>query len=306
MRARKNRIKFAVMSLAVAILLGGCKLTLLDPKGPVGLDERNLILIATALMLIVVIPVIVLTLVFAWWYRASNAKATYLPKWAHSSAIEAVVWGVPLMIIIVLGWLAWTTTHQLDPYRPLAAKDKTLVIDVVALDWKWLFVYPDKHIATVNEVAFPVGTPVEFHVTSDSVMNSFFIPGLAGQIYAMAGMQTKLSLIASEAGTFDGMSANYSGAGFSGMKFKALALPKKDYDAWVAKVRAKGKPLDAPSYAALAKPSSDNPAAYYAPADPGLFQGLIGKYMGTSRHTDQNMQHDTPAMPASMKMEGME
>lgn len=303
MNTNGPRLKFAIMSVAIILFLSGCKLTVLDPKGPIGADEKNLILISTGLMLIVVVPVILLTLIFAYWYRASNDRAKYLPKWAHSNRIEAVVWIVPIVIILVLGSLAWTTTHRLDPYRPLAPREKTLMIDVVALDWKWLFVYPDQRIATVNEVAFPVNTPVEFHVTSDAVMNSFFIPGLAGQIYAMAGMQTKLGVIASEAGSFDGISANYSGAGFSGMKFKALAMPEQDYLAWVAGVKAKGGPLDGPSYAALARPSMSNPAAYYSPADPGLFQGLIDKYMGASSPAGEHAHGTAPAeMPAGMNM----
>lgn len=292
----KTAFSASLLALATAVLLGGCKLTLLDPKGPVGAGEKDLILISTGLMLLVVIPVIVLTLVFAWWFRASNARATYWPKWAHSGRIEAVVWGVPLVIILILGTLAWTSTHRLDPYRPLAPADQTMVVDVVALDWKWLFLYPEEHVATVNEVAFPVGRAVEFRVTSDAVMNSFFIPGLGGQIYAMAGMQTKLHLLASEAGTFEGMSANYSGAGFSGMKFKAHALSQPEFEAWVARVRAAGRPLDDAAYAALAKPSSNNPVAYYAPADPALFDGLIAKYLGAPpmQGKGHDMMHHGP------------
>lgn len=273
-----RRLRAASFTVAVALLSAGCRFTVLDPKGPIAAREKELILISTGLMLIVVIPVIVLTIVFAYWYRASNARAKSLPDWARSDAIEAVVWGVPLLIVIVLGSLAWTTTHALDPYRPLAADDKTLVIDVVALDWKWLFVYPEQNVAAVNEVALPVGTPVRFEITSDAVMNSFFIPGLAGQIYAMAGMRTELGVIADEAGTFDGLSANFSGAGFSGMKFKALAMSRADFDAWIGKVREAGRPLDAAAYADLAKPSSNNPVAYYAPGSPALLQSLVDKY----------------------------
>lgn len=278
------------LSLATLLFLGGCKLTLLDPKGPIGEGEKNLILISTGLMLLVVIPVIVLTLVFAWWFRASNTRATYRPKWAHSTRIEAVVWGIPCVIIVILGTLAWTTTHTLDPYRPLAAPDKTMVIDAVSLDWKWLFIYPDQRVATVNELAFPAGTPVEFHVTSDSVMNSFFIPGLGGQIYSMAGMQTKISLLADAPGEFEGMSSNYSGAGFSGMKFKVHALSAADFASWLARVKASPSALDAQSYAALAAPSQDNPVAYYSPADPKIYDGLIAKYLGLTPDAIATMQ----------------
>jgi cytochrome o ubiquinol oxidase subunit 2 len=195
--------------------------------------------------------------------------------------------------------LAWTTTHELDPYRPLSTPDKTLVVDAISLDWKWLFIYPDQRVAVVNELALPVGTPVEFHVTSDAVMNSFFIPGLGGQIYSMAGMQTKISLLASEPGEYDGMSSNYSGAGFSGMKFKAHALAPADFAAWLARVRASSTPLDTRSYAALAAPSENNPVSYYSPADPAIYDGLIAKYLGLKPEAITTRQDRMP-MPPTM------
>lgn len=197
------------------------------PEGQVGIEQKNLILIATGLMLLVVIPVIIMTLAFAWKYRASNKAATYTPDWSHSTKIEAAVWIIPILIIIALGYVTYHSTHKLDPYRPLDSDVKPVQIDVVALDWKWLFIYPEQGIATVNKIVFPANTPVNFRVTSDAVMNSFFIPGLGGQIYAMAGMTTKLHLIANENDEFDGISANYSGAGFTGMKFKLLPPPRK-------------------------------------------------------------------------------
>ena len=204
-------------SLALISCLSGCsELHVLDPKGSVGAAEKSLIITSTVTMLIVVIPVIILTLFFAWRYRASNRNATYAPKWAHSTAIEVVVWTIPTLIILFLGILTWKTTHELDPYKPLESSVKPINVEVVALDWKWLFIYPDLGIATVNQVAFPVGTPVNFRITSDSVMNSFFIPQLGSQIYAMAGMQTRLHLIADEAGDYAGVSANYSGQGYLG------------------------------------------------------------------------------------------
>jgi len=281
-KSRLGRLRSASIVLGFALLLAGCRFVVLDPSGPIAAKEKQLILISTALMLLVVLPVIILTLIFAFWYRASNTRANAMPTWAHSNAIEVVVWTVPLLIVITLGWLAWTTTHALDPYRPLEGNGTpTLEIDVVALDWKWLFVYPGENIATVNEVAFPVDTPVRFQITSDTVMNSFFIPGLAGQIYAMAGMRTELSLIANKAGTFGGLSANYSGAGFSGMRFKALAMSPADFDAWTRKVASSGQPLDAAAFDDLARDKSNSPVVYYAPGNPGLLQGLIDKY----RHT---------------------
>jgi cytochrome o ubiquinol oxidase subunit II len=273
------------LALAAFLPLGGCQFALMDPKGQIGVHEKSLILLSTGLMLIVVVPVIVLTLVFAYWYRSSNGKATYMPNWAHSNRIEAVVWTVPCLIILAMAGIAWKTTHELDPYKPIASTAKPIRIDAIALDWKWLFVYPDQHIAVVNQVAFPVGVPVDFHVTSDSVMNSLFIPRLGGQIYAMAGMETELHLIANEAGSYDGMSANFSGSGFSGMKFKALATSSADFDAWVQKIRQTGGPLDGSSYATLEKPSENNAVAYFAPAESGLFEQLIEKYRGKSSDT---------------------
>ena len=230
----KNRYPrlLGLLPLIGTLLLSGCNMTLLNPKGQVGLDERNLIITATLLMLLVVVPVIVMTFLFAWKYRASNTNATYTPKWNHSTKIEIAVWAVPVLIIIALGYVTYKSTHALDPYKPLESDVKPVTIEVVALDWKWLFIYPEQGIATVNKIVFPAHTPINFKITSDAVMNSFFIPALGGQIYAMAGMQTKLHLIANENAEMDGISANYSGAGFTGMKFKAIATTQEDFDAW--------------------------------------------------------------------------
>ena len=266
--------------LGMMLMLGGCKWSLLDPKGQVGLDERNLIITATLLMLLVVVPVIIMTFAFAWKYRASNTKATYAPKWSHSTKIEIAVWLVPILIIIALGYVTYKSTHALDPYRPLDSEVKPINIEVVALDWKWLFIYPDLGIATVNKIVFPEHTPVNFKITSDTVMNSFFIPGLGGQIYAMAGMQTKLHLIANQKAEMDGISANYSGAGFTGMKFKAISTSQEEFDAWVAEVKAAPKQLDQAEYEALAKPSQNNPVALYSTYTPDLFQKVVDKYEG--------------------------
>ena len=255
-------------------------MTLLDPVGQVGIDEKNLIITATLLMLLVVIPVIAMTFIFAWKYRASNTKATYAPKWSHSTKIEVVIWTVPILIIIALGVITYKSTHALDPYRPLESDVKPITIEVVAMDWKWLFIYPEQGIATVNKIVFPANTPVNFRITSDTVMNSFFIPGLGGQIYAMAGMQTKLHLIANKNAELDGISANYSGAGFTGMKFKAIATSQAEFDAWVSEVKASPKQLDTAEYAALTKPSQNNPVELYSSYAPNLFQTIIDKYEG--------------------------
>ena len=255
-------------------------MTLLDPVGQVGIDEKNLIITATLLMLLVVVPVILMTIIFAWKYRASNKNATYAPKWSHSTKIEVVIWTVPILIIIALGVITYKSTHALDPYRPIQSDVKPVTIEVVAMDWKWLFIYPDQGIATVNKIVFPANTPVNFRITSDTVMNSFFIPGLGGQIYAMAGMTTKLHLIANKNAELDGISANYSGAGFTGMKFKAIATSQAEFDAWVNEVKASPKQLDQAEYAALSKPSQNNPVALYSSYAPNLFQTIIDKYEG--------------------------
>jgi len=271
---------FGILPLLGMLLLSGCNLAVLNPKGQVGIDERNLIVTATILMLLVVVPVIVMTVVFAWKYRASNKNATYTPDWAHSYKIEAVTWSIPLLIIVALGIVTWETTHSLDPYRPLDSDVKPVTIQVIAQDWKWVFIYPDLGIATVNEVEFPANTPVNFRITSDSVMTSFFIPGLGGQIYAMAGMTTQLHLIANEQGVFDGMAANYSGEGFSDMKFKAHATTPAEFEAWVNTVKASPKQLQMDAYNALAKPSIKNPVEYFSAVQPNLFQTIVDKYEG--------------------------
>jgi cytochrome o ubiquinol oxidase subunit II len=262
----------------LAACLSGCSAGILDPKGSVGVAEKQLIATSTWAMLIVVIPVIVLTLWFAYRYRATNRSATYAPKWSHSTAIEVVVWTVPTLIILFLGVLTWNTSHDLDPYKPIESNVKPITVDVVALDWKWLFIYPDLGIATVNQLALPVGTPVNFNITSDSVMNSFFIPQLGTQIYAMAGMQTRLHLIADHAGDFDGLSANFSGKGFSDMKFRTLATNQQDFDAWVQKVKASSTQLSMDKYAQVAQPSEKVPVQYFSTVDPKLFNNIIAKY----------------------------
>jgi cytochrome o ubiquinol oxidase subunit II len=250
----------------------------LDSKGAIGKAEVSLIATSVYAMLIVVIPVILLTLFVAWKYRASNRNATYAPKWAHSTGIEVAIWTIPTIIILFLGILTWKTTHELDPYKPIESNVKPINVEVVALDWKWLFVYPDLGIATVNQIAFPVGTPVNFKITSDSVMNSFFIPQLGGQIYAMAGMQTKLHLIADHAGDYAGISANYSGAGFSDMKFRALAMSQADFDAWLKQVKSSPDNLSMDVYAGVARPSEKAAVKYFSTVDPKLFNNIVAKY----------------------------
>ncbi|HEV2269659.1 MAG TPA: ubiquinol oxidase subunit II [Steroidobacteraceae bacterium] len=298
-----------LLPLSAVLLLSGCQWVVLDPKGPIGLQERSIILTATVLMLLVVVPVIALILIFAWRYRASNESADYRPEWSHSNRIEAVVWLVPCLIIAALGVITWRSAHSLDPYRPLASKVEPIRIEAVALDWKWLFIYPDQKVATVNQVAFPANVPVEFHITSATVMNAFFIPQLGSQIYAMAGMQTQLHLLANEPGTYQGLSSNYSGDGFSGMTFKAIALPQRGFDAWVARVRASQQRLGAAGYERLARPSENNPVAYYSQVRPNLFADIVaGRLQGpTGGLLARAAAHAKPTAPMApmSSMSGM-
>ncbi|KLD76397.1 ubiquinol oxidase subunit II [Xanthomonas hyacinthi] len=290
----------SALSLLPALLLAGCDAAILNPKGQIGHDEKTLLITSVVLMLLVVIPVIVMTLAFAWRYRASNTKARYEPNWSHSTAIEVVVWSIPCMIILVLAVLTWRSSHALDPYKPLDSKVKPITIEAVALDWKWMFIYPEQGIATVNEIAFPVDTPLNFRITSDTVMNSFFIPHLGTQIYAMAGMETKLHLIANEPGDYFGLSANYSGHGFSKMGFTARATDQAGFDAWVAKVKAAPKALDQAEFQILAANRNDKaqyPVTYYASVQDGMFKSLLDKYMmGKGHHMEGH--HDHPASAA--------
>jgi cytochrome o ubiquinol oxidase subunit II len=271
-------------------LLGGCHYALLDPEGPIGADEKSLMILSTALMLIVVVPVIVMTLVFAWHYRASNSRATFAPDWAHSSRIELVVWLVPCVIIAILGTVTWTSTHRLDPNREIAASVKPIEVEVVSLDWKWLFIYPDLNIASVNELAFPVGTPVHFRITSSSVMNSFFIPQLGSQIYTMTGMETQLNLLASAAGDYRGISANFSGDGFSDMSFDARAMSQDDFDNWVKAVRAAKGDLTMDAYRQLAQPSERAPVSHYGDVEPTVFHDVLNECADGSPCTDDAMR----------------
>jgi cytochrome o ubiquinol oxidase subunit II len=270
-------------------------LVLLHPAGAVAAQQGHLIVVSTVLMLLVIVPVMALTVLFAWRYRKSNTAATYKPDWDHSTQLELVIWAAPLLIIIALGAVTWISTHTLDPYRPLHAKAghpvsagaaaapadaeavKPLVVDVVALDWKWLFIYPEQGIAVVNDLAAPVDTPITFRITASSVMNSFFIPSLAGQIYAMPGMQTELHAVMNRPGDYDGFSANYSGAGFSDMRFKFHSVSAADFDRWVQSAKASGRALDREQYLQLARPSEREPVRRYAQVGDGLYDSILAQ-----------------------------
>src|SRR5919112_4795286 len=262
----------ALAVLTASGLLAGCNMTVMDPSGDIAVQQRNLIIASTALMLLVILPVIALTFIFAWRYRASNTDATYDPEFHHSTQLEVVIWTVPLLIIIALGAMAWISTHTLDPYRPLGrlapnkpvpADVKPLTVEVVALDWKWLFIYPEHGIASVNEMAAPVDRPIAFRITSSSVWNTFYVPALAGMIYAMPGMETKLHAVINKEGEFTGISGMYSGSGFSRMNFGFRSLTQQGFDEWVAKARSAGTPLDRAAYLKLEKPSEEEPVRYY-------------------------------------------
>ncbi|OON37532.1 cytochrome o ubiquinol oxidase subunit II [Izhakiella australiensis] len=304
MRLRKYNKSLGILSLiAGTLLLSGCNSALLDPKGQIALEQRSLILTAFGLMLIVVIPAIAMAVIFAWKYRASNTNAKYSPNWSHSNKVEAVVWTIPILIILFLGILTWKSTHALEPSKPLASDVKPIEVEVVALDWKWLFIYPEQGIATVNQLAFPANTPVNFRITSNSVMNSFFIPTLGSQIYAMAGMQTKLHLIANQAGTYDGISSNFSGRGFSGMKFKAIATPDNaTFEQWVAQAKQSPNALNSmEDFEKLAAPSENNPVEFFSSVKPELFKDIIEKFMShgngmkMSEHEGMDMNHSAHA-----------
>jgi len=267
------------LGIGALMLLSGCTLDVLTPKGDIGAQEKTLFLTALGLMLLIVVPVILMTLYFAWKYRASNTKATYMPRWAHSTRIEVVVWTIPCIIVAILGVLTFKSTHALDPFKPIESTVKPINIEVVSMDWKWLFIYPDYDIATVNQIAFPVDAPVNFRITSSSLMNTFFIPQLGSMIYSMAGMETKLHLIAREPGDYAGLSGNYSGSGFSGMRFRALATTNEEFEAWIAKAKAADNPLTPASYAALLQPSQYDPVSFYSSTPTGMFDNIIHSTM---------------------------
>lgn len=266
-------------TLACAGSCGAGHWTLLDPMGPIGADEKTLILTAFGLMLIVVLPVIFMTFAFAWKYRASNKAATYQPKWDYSGKIETIIWIVPAVIVTTLGILVWKSSHDLDPYKPTASAVPPVQVEAVSLDWKWLFIYPQLGIATVNRLVIPTGVPVSFHITSDSVMTSFFIPRLGSQIYAMNGMQTRLHLVAAHPGTYRGLNTQFSGAGFSGMYFDTVATSQQGFDAWVKQVRQSPTKLDEAAFKQLELPSQNNPPAFFSAVKPHLFDQIIQKYM---------------------------
>ena len=273
--------------LVIASLLAGCsQLVVLFPAGDVAAQQGRLVVVATVLMLLIIVPVIFLTLLFAWRYRhnSRHAEAEYDPDWNHSTKLELVIWAAPLMIVIALGAITWIRTHQLDPYRPLdrisankalPTDIKPLEVQVVSLDWKWLFFYPEQGIATVNELAAPVDRPIRFKLTSSTTRNAFYVPDLAGMIYTMPGMQTELNAVINKPGVYRGMSSHYSGAGFSGMTFKFHGLSPADFAQWVARAKAEGQPLTRDAYRTLAQPSARHPVTRFASVENGLYERVL-------------------------------
>lgn len=260
-------------------LLSGCSdLRLLEPGGPIGAADRNVILVAFGLMLIVLIPAVIMSFAIPWHYRATNPKAVYAPDWKESNRIEAVVWTVPALIVAALGVLVWISTERLDPYKPIASAQAPVEVEAVSMDWKWLFIYPHLGIATVNQLAFPAKTPLSLRITSDTVMTAFFIPRLGSQIYAMAGMDTRLNLEADKPGKYLGENTQYSGRGFSRMHFDALAMSRTDFNRWVKKVRQSPQVLDHASLAQLEKPSAGVPVEHFSAVSTNLFDSIIAKY----------------------------
>jgi cytochrome o ubiquinol oxidase subunit II len=260
---------------AAAAPLAGC-VGVLTPRGPIGAAEQLVLFDSTIIMLAIVVPVIVAVAGFAWWFRASHSRAFYWPEWEFSGALELIVWSIPALVIVFLGGIAWFGSRALDPFRPIIGFEAVPVeVEVVALDWKWLFIYPDEGIASVNTLAVPIGQPIHFRLTSSGVMNSFFVPELGSQIYTMAGMTSQLYLEADEPGTYRGFSANFSGDGFSGMHFDVRAMSADAYAKWLAEVKSSIAALDRNAYAELVKPSENVPPTVYRAVEPGLFESIV-------------------------------
>jgi cytochrome o ubiquinol oxidase subunit II len=306
---RRYKIALAVCLLAGFIVLAvwylhTTNIAVLNPKGPIARQERNLIYIALALSLIVVIPVFALTYGFAWHYREGNKKAKYSPDLAGNHIAETIWWLVPSLIILVLAVITWHSSHTLDPYRPISSSVTPLTIEVVSLDWKWLFIYPQQNIASVNYFEFPKNTPLDFDITSDSVMNSFWIPQLGGQIYSMPGMSTQLHLLASSYGSFNGSSANISGEGFAGMTFVAKSTTPAAFNAWVASAQSDDNPLTVSQYNALAEPSQNNSPFFYSSVASNLYLSIINKYSGLGNNMS-GMGSSAASQTTSGSMQGM-
>jgi cytochrome o ubiquinol oxidase subunit 2 len=304
-----------LLLLPVVLVLGGCNLVLLNPDGYVARQQSDIMIGTTIIIALIIVPVMVAIAIIAWRYRASNTRAKYDDKWDHSPQLELLVWAAPLLVIIAVGAVSWTGTHQLDPYRPLdkvadnkpvPANTKPLEVDVVSLQWKWLFFYPAYGIATVNELAAPVNVPIHFKLTSDTMMDSFFVPTLAGQVYTMPGMQTVLHGVINKPGEYKGFSANYSGAGFTDMRFTFHGMDQKDFTSWVEKVRAKGQTLDRASYDKLKQPTRAEPVHYYAHFSPDLYERILNRCVDPGQMCMDQMMTMTTDAAHSHAMKSMD
>jgi cytochrome o ubiquinol oxidase subunit II len=284
---------------AASLATAGCDRGILNPVGPVGSAEKMILINSTAIMLAIIIPTIVATVAIAWWFRAGNSKAKYRPDFEYSGAVELVVWAIPVMTVMLLGGIAWIGSHDLDPAKPLRSTVPPVRVDVVSLDWKWLFIYPDRHIATVNQLVVPAGAPVSFRLTSGTVWNVFFIPQMGTMIYTMPRMATQLNLEADRPGVYEGISAHFSGDGFPGMRFAVHAVPAQQFAAWAAAAHS-GPPLDGPAYDQLQKPSSYVKPFTYGSVDPKLFDDILANRLPQpiSPKTTPPAQHVSPQPPA--------
>lgn len=266
---------YRIAAACAPLLLASCGHGVLHPAGPVGAAERTILLNSLAIMLAIVVPTIIAALAFAWWFRASNTKAVYRPEFTYSGRIELIVWSIPVLTILFLGGVIWVGSHQLDPARPIASRARPLEVQVVSLDWKWLFIYPGQGIATVNRLVVPAGVPVHFSLTSASVMNTFFVPRLGSQIYLMNAMRSQLWLQADRPGRYYGQSAHFSGDGFADMNFVVEAVPPAAFGGWVAARRSAGPVLDMRGYAALTRQSQGVRPFSYRAVQPGLFDAAV-------------------------------
>jgi cytochrome o ubiquinol oxidase subunit II len=271
------RIPLSCSSLLAWLALSGCQTAVLTPAGPVSAGERVILLDSLAIMLAIVVPTIVATLAFAWWFRASNGRARYLPDWAYSGRLELLVWSVPALVIFFLGGIAWISAHLLDPAVPLKSKQRPLDVEVVSLDWKWLFILPEQNVASINELTVPVGIPLRFRITSASVFNVFFVPQLGSEIYSMYGMTSRLNLEADRPGTYFGLSAHFSGDGFPGMTFDVHALAPEEFSQWIARTRRDGPALDDAAYRALLKQTQAVQPHTYSSVRAHLFDDIVGQ-----------------------------
>jgi cytochrome o ubiquinol oxidase subunit 2 len=271
-----EEVKANCLSIPPMLLLSlaGCSGGVLEPQGPIGATNLKIMYNALAIMLAIVLPTIVATLAFAWWFRASNSRAQYRPDWVYSGRVELLVWGIPLLVIVFLGGVIWNGSHVLDPFKPIESQSKPIDVQVVSLDWKWLFIYPDQGVASVNELVVPAGVPVHFSLTSATVMNQFFVPQLGSMIATMNGMVTQLHLQADHPGEYFGQSAQFSGDGFSGMHFTVRAVPADDFARWLDAARSVGSALDRNGYVALSQQSQNVRPFTYRTVEAGLFRAI--------------------------------